>query len=223
MCNKHVVETIGSDDYYFTFLVQFFFLTDFSSSLASFLSVDFPRIQLRMVFGTIWKTQGVQVAGLWKNWKSLEIQHESSLNHQKVITQFAVLEGLGITFAANANRQIWMPVSQKRIEIRVIYLIKSFVNMGYNIWHFSPITMAEMVCKVAQHRLYILNWPINEIENPKTMSSLKSVLYFVCLFVCFLFILPLLISPCPHFWSEFMASRDRLWRDYLKSLFLRGI
>lgn len=57
------------------------------------------------------------------------------------------------------------------------------------------------------------------------MSSLKSVLYFVCLFVlsCFLFILPLLISPCPHFWSEFMASRDRLWRDYLKSLFLSGI
>ena len=57
------------------------------------------------------------------------------------------------------------------------------------------------------------------------MSSLKSVLYFVCLYVlsCFLFILPLLISPCPHFWSEFMASRDRLWRDYLKSLFLRGI
>lgn len=57
------------------------------------------------------------------------------------------------------------------------------------------------------------------------MSSLKPVLYFVCLFVlsCFLFILPLLISPCPHFWSEFMASRDRLWRDYLKSLFLRGI
>ena len=57
------------------------------------------------------------------------------------------------------------------------------------------------------------------------MSSLKSVLYFVCLFVlsCFLFILPLLISPCSHFWSEFMASRDRLWRDYLKSLFLRGI
>ena len=53
------------------------------------------------------------------------------------------------------------------------------------------------------------------------MSSLKSVLYFVCLFVlsCFLFILPLLISPCPHFWSEFMASRDRLWRDYLKACF----
>ena len=56
--------------------------------------------------------------------------------------------------------------------------------MGYNVWHFSPITMAEMVCKVAQHRLYILNWPINGIENPKTMSSLISVLYFVCLFVC---------------------------------------
>ena len=29
MCNKHVVETIGSDDYYFTFLVQFFFYKRF--------------------------------------------------------------------------------------------------------------------------------------------------------------------------------------------------
>ena len=64
MRNKPVVENIGSDDYYFTFLVQFFFLTDFSSSLASFLSVDFPRIQLRIVLETILKTQGVQVAGL---------------------------------------------------------------------------------------------------------------------------------------------------------------
>ena len=97
-----------------------FSLTDLSSSLASFLSVDFPRIQLKMVLETIWKTEGVQVAGLWKNWKSLEIQLESSLNHQKVTTQFAVLEGIGITFAANANRQIWVPISQKRIEIRVI-------------------------------------------------------------------------------------------------------
>ena len=102
------------------FWSNFFFISDFSSSLASFLSVDFPRIQLRMVLETIWKTQGVQVAGLWKNWKWLEIQHESSLNHQKVITQFVVLEGLGITFAANANRQIWVPISQNRIEIRVM-------------------------------------------------------------------------------------------------------
>ena len=39
---------------------------------------------------------------------------------------------------------------------------------------------------MAQHRLSILNWPINGIENLKTISSLKSVLYFVCLFVCFI-------------------------------------
>ena len=65
--NRHFLETIGSDDYYFTFLVQFFFITDLSYSLASFLSVDFPRIQLRMILETIWKTEGVQVAGLWKN------------------------------------------------------------------------------------------------------------------------------------------------------------
>ena len=41
-----------------------------------------------MACGTIWKTQGVQVAGQWRKSKSLEIQQESSLSQQKVISPF---------------------------------------------------------------------------------------------------------------------------------------
>ena len=51
-------------------------IVTFTFSPVLFSSVDSPRIQQRMVFGTIWNTQGVQVAGQLRNWKSTEIQLE---------------------------------------------------------------------------------------------------------------------------------------------------
>ena len=52
-----------------------------------------------------------------------------------------------------------------------------------------------------------------------TPRSVTILTVCLCVLSCFLFILPLLISPCPHFWTEFMASWDRLWRYNLKACF----
>ena len=82
MCNEHVVETIGSDDYYFTFLVQFFFFNRFlfQSSVVFIrgLSKNTTEDSLRNYLENARRSGGGPVKELEMTGNSARVKFESS-------------------------------------------------------------------------------------------------------------------------------------------------